>query len=200
MLVIALTGGIGSGKSTVSDLFEEKGISVIDTDIIARKLTEKDQIAYQKVVNTFGHDILTSDKKINRSVLRELIFSSESKRTQLENILHPLIWNEVRNQLSETTSPYCIVVVPLLLEKESNINEVKFDRVLVIDTDETTQIQRVKNRDNSDDSVIKNIINSQVSRDTRISAADDVIYNLDDLPHLKEEVENLHQKYLKFSV
>lgn len=200
MLVIALTGGIGSGKSTVSDLFEEKGISVIDTDIIARKLTEKDQIAYQKVVNTFGHDILTSDKKINRSVLRELIFSSESKRTQLENILHPLIWNEVRNQLSETTAPYCIVVVPLLLEKESNINEVKFDRVLVIDTDETTQIQRVKNRDNSDDSVIKNIINSQVSRDTRISAADDVIYNLDDLPHLKEEVENLHQKYLKFSV
>lgn len=202
MLVIALTGGIGSGKTTVSDIFKSKNIPIIDTDIIARELVEKDKPAYIEIINTFGKEILNKDKTINRQALGKLVFSSDKKRLLLENILHPIIWDNVKYQLSILTKsasripPYCIVVVPLLLENLTKRKAVKFDRILVIDTEEDMQIKRAQNRDNKDQSTIKNIIKSQVSRQIRNNAADDIILNTGNIESLNSEVSSLHKQYL----
>ena len=199
MLVIALTGGIGSGKSTISDIFKSKNVPVIDTDVIARKLADKGTIAYQKIINAFGIEILKPDKEIDRKFLRQLVFSSKEKRLQLEKILHPLIWDEVRSQISKIDSPYTIVVVPLLLENKNNINELTFDRIVVVDIKKELQIKRVKKRDDSDESIIENIISSQVPRETRLAAADDIIENSSNLENLQQKIEDLHQYYLDLS-
>lgn len=202
MLVIALTGGIGSGKTTVSEIFKSKNIPVIDTDIIARQIVEKGKSAYAEVIKTFGSEILNKDQTINRQQLRELIFSCSEKRTQLENILHPIIWSEVQSQLTFLTTsesaipPYCIVVVPLLIENLSRLTPVTFDRILVIDTPEELQLERAKKRDNSSESNIKSIMQTQVTRQARIDAADDIVYNLEDINSLKTQVENLHKQYI----
>ena len=199
MFVIALTGGIGSGKTTVSEIFKSKNIPIIDTDVIAKSLVEHGKPAYAEIIKVFGEKILTKDKDINRQALRQLIFSSDKKRLQLENLLHPLIWNEVNSQLSLINAPYSIIVVPLLLENLSQIKLISFDRILVIDTEEEIQIKRVKKRDNSEDTVIKDIMRSQVSRQTRLDAADDIIVNSNNLDSLNEKVEQLHQQYIKQS-
>ena len=197
MFVIALTGGIGSGKTTVSKIFKSKDIPIIDTDIISRQIVEADKPAYTKILKIFGEGILASNKEIDRSKLRQLIFSSAQKKRQLENILHPLIWNEVLTQLENiTSSPYCIVVVPLLFEKASVEKKVSFDRIAVVDVTEEMQIKRVKERDHCDESIIKNIIQSQVTRQTRLDAADDIIINTGDLKQLEQEIHKLHQQYL----
>jgi dephospho-CoA kinase len=205
MLVIALTGGIGSGKTTVSDIFKSKNIPVIDTDIIARQIVEKDKPAYIEIIKLFGKKILNKDKNIDRQILRKLVFSSTEKRLQLENILHPIIWDEVKFQLSLITSgssitpPYCIVVVPLLLENISQEKPVTFDRILAIDIPEDMQIKRTKERDNSSDSIIKNIMKNQVSRQVRIDAADDIILNTENLDSLNNQVDELHNQYIKLA-
>jgi len=201
MLVIALTGGIGSGKTTVSELFKSKNIPIIDTDIIARQIVEKNKPAYFEIINLFGEEILNNDKNINRDTLRKLIFSSDKKRLQLEKLLHPIIWDEVKSQLSiiktSANKPaYCLIVVPLLLENLTKNKPIRFDRILVIDAEEQIQIERAKNRDDSDESMIKNIMKKQVSRQARLDAADDVIKNNDNLDSLKKSVENLHNRYL----
>ena len=136
MFVIALTGGIGSGKTTVSDIFKTKDIPMIDTDIIARQIVEQGQPAYHEIIKEFGSENLNSDKTINREYLRKLIFSSKEKRVQLEKILHPRIWDEVALQIATLSSAYCIVVVPLLVENITKDKPIKFDRILVIDTTE----------------------------------------------------------------
>ena len=203
MLVIALTGGIGSGKTTVSEIFKTKNIPIIDTDIIARQIVEKGKPAYNEIIKQFGEGILNKNKNIDRQFLRELIFSSTKKRLQLENILHPIIWNEVKSQLASISSnvsvtpPYCIVVVPLLLENSSKTRPITFDRVLVIDVPEEIQLERSMKRDNSSESITKNIMKNQVSRQIRINAADDIIINTKDLDFLKNQIEELHNKYIK---
>lgn len=205
MLIIALTGGIGSGKTTVSDIFKSNGVPIIDTDVIAREIVAHGKPAYFEIIKTFGNEILSSEKNIDRKKLSEIIFSSKNKRLQLENILHPIIWNKVNRQIaslksSKTPYPYCIIVVPLLFESQADNNSVNFDRILVIDTDKELQIKRVKNRDCQDESMIKNIIDSQVSRQTRTKVADDIILNTGDLESLNNEVMNLHQKYQQLSM
>jgi len=205
MLVIALTGGIGSGKTTVSEIFKAKKITDIDTDINTRKIVEKDKTEYYEIIKQFGEEILNKNKNLNRQYLRELIFSSTTKRLQLENILHPIIWNEVESQLSSISSnvsvtpPYCIVVVPLLLENSSKTRPITFDRILVIDVPEEMQLERSKKRDNSCEPIIKNIMKNQVSRQIRIDAADDIIVNTKDLDFLKNQIEERHNKYIKLT-
>ena len=199
MLVIALTGGIGSGKTTVSDLFKSKNVPIIDTDIIARQIVEQDEPAYIEIIKIFGKEILTTDKSIDRKLLRKLIFSSEQKRLQLEKILHPIIWNEVAAQISRLVSPYCIIVVPLLVENLTKDKSVKFDRTLVIDTTEELQLQRSIKRDNTDKAMVENIMKNQVSRQTRLDAADDIIRNIDNMDSLNKEVEKLHMQYIQLS-
>ena len=204
MIVIALTGGIGSGKTTVSEIFKSKNIPIIDTDIIARQLVEKDKPAYNEIIKLFGEDILDEDKNINRRVLRKVIFSSEEKRLQLENILHPLIWNVVETELKKIESslnvpPYSIVVVPLLIENLTQNKPIIFDRILVVDIEDELQVQRTMQRDNCDESSVKDIMKNQVSRQTRIDAADDIIENTGKLDVLNENIEKLHKKYLKLS-
>jgi dephospho-CoA kinase len=205
MLVIALTGGIGSGKSTVSEIFKSKNIPIIDTDIIAKQIVEKDKPAYNEIIKLFGEEILNEDKNINRKVLRKLVFSSKEKRLQLEKSLHPLIWNEVKYQITLMTSdssispPYCIVVVPLLLENLTQDKPVDFDRILIVDIEEELQIKRAKKRDECTGSEIKDIMKNQVSRQTRINAADDIIENTEDLDSLNEKVKHLHKKYYELA-
>ena len=199
MLLIALTGGIGSGKTTVSEIFKSKDVPIIDTDVIARQIVKHGKPAYNEIVKMFGEEILNKEKNIDRQALRKLVFTSSNKRLQLENILHPIIWNEVQSQLKSITAPYCIIVVPLLLENISQIKPIKFDRILVIDVPEKIQIKRTKNRDHCGDSMIKNIMKNQVSRQVRIDAADDIILNTENLDSLNTKINKLHKQYLELS-
>lgn len=200
MFIIALTGGIGSGKTTVSDIFKSKNIPIIDTDVISHQAVALNKPAYTNIIDIFGKEILTRNKEIDRIKLRQLIFSSVEKKHQLENILHPIIWHEVLTQLKNiTSSPYCIVVVPLLFETVSTKKDVSFDRIAAVDVTEEMQVKRVTERDNCDHTIIKNIMKNQVSRQHRLDAADDIIINTGDLKQLNEEINKLHQQYLTLS-
>lgn len=199
MLVIVLTGGIGSGKTTATEIFRSKNIPIIDTDIISRELAEKNRPAYTEIIQTFGKSILDKNKNINRKALRERVFSSAEHRLQLEKILHPKIWQEVSIQINKINSlsikpPYCIVVIPLYFETSQTA--VKFDRVIVIDANETTQLERTKKRDHCTDQQVKKIISNQVSRETRLKSADDIISNNETLEIMEKKIEQLHLYYL----
>jgi len=199
MLKIGLTGGIGSGKTTVSDLFKQQNtssteaVTILDTDIIARHIVEKGKPAYTKIVSVFGNKILNEDASINRSQLRNIIFKSPDLKKQLEEITHPAIQSEVEAALSQISSKYCIIVIPLLFETNSNY---PLDRILVIDCDKTTQIKRAAIRDHVSETEIEKIIDTQVSREYRLNHADDVIYNDDNPEKLISQVENLHNNYI----
>lgn len=199
MMIIALTGGIGSGKTTVTDLFRSLDVPIIDTDIIARKIVERGKPAYQSIINYFGEEILHKDKTVNRSTLRNIIFSSKTKRQYLEKLLHPRIWEEVKKLTLLLDTDYCIVVIPLLVENKTQAKPIILDRILVIDSEEETQIQRSIQRDNCNKESIKKIIESQVSREERNNAADDIILNNSDTDALLKKVETLHKKYLELA-
>lgn len=194
MLVIGLTGGIGSGKSTVANLFAELGATIIDTDQLARDVTQPGQPALKKIAKHFGPEILLPDNSLNRSALRKIIFADDKNRRWLENLLHPLIRQEMERLISSATSPYCIAVIPLLLETKPNP---LIDRILVVDASEEQQIARAYNRDNVSRDDIAAIIKTQVSREHRIKAAHDVITNTGSLEELAHQVEKLHQLYLQ---
>lgn len=195
-LCIALTGGIGSGKTTVSDIFAELGVPVIDADVISRQLTEKDGAAFEPVVELFGNSILTDSGEIDRSSLRKLVFENPELRLQLEAIIHPLVRKQINQRINELRQGYCLVSIPLLLEtgKPQHI-----DRILVVDCPEHLQIQRASKRDQSNQTDIQKIITSQVDRQTRLNSADDVIYNDKDLEYLRQQVSSVHERYLKLS-
>jgi len=196
MLRIGLTGGIGSGKSAVASLLMTRGIPIIDTDEIAHRLTEPGQPAFDEIVRIFGQDMLDANRRIDRNKLRERVFENAGERQRLEAILHPRIREMVREKLEVLRAPYCILVVPLLIES-GFIDLV--DRVLVVDASEGMQIQRTAARSGLTEPEIRKIMAAQVSRAQRLQRADDVIDNNGDRKHLEKEVERLHQWYLSLA-
>jgi dephospho-CoA kinase len=196
MLRIGLTGGIGSGKSTVAALLAMRGVPVIDTDELARHLSEPGQPAFDEIVHTFSTEILDENHRIDRNKLRQRVFESENERQRLEAILHPRIREAVQEKLAHIEAPYCVIVVPLLIE--SGFTDLT-DRILVIDTLENVQIHRTAARSGLTEPEIRTIMSAQVSRAQRLQKADDVIDNNSDLKHLETEVERLHQWYLSLA-
>ncbi len=196
MLVIGLTGGIGSGKSTVSHLFAQLGVPIIDADLIARQITESNDQALSSIIEHFGKKIVSENGALNRAVLRDIIFNHPPERLWLEDLLHPLIREEMQQQIRQLSEPYCIAVIPLLLEVEfhSFIN-----RILVVDAPENLQIERTRHRDQIQSSQIEAILKTQAHRHDRIARAHDVIVNDGTLEDLIPQVEKLHQQYLKLS-
>lgn len=197
MLKIGLTGGIGSGKSVVSHYFEKLNVSVIDTDLIAHELVEPVQPALQQITAVFGQRILDRAGELDRNKLRQQVFGDPQKRRQLESILHPLIKTQVHRRVAGLKSPYCVIVVPLLIESAW---QDLVDRILVIDTAEDLQINRVSQRDGLSETQIRQIIQSQVDRPIRLAAADDIIVNDEDIANLELDVGKLHEKYLQLAL
>ncbi|WP_318491605.1 dephospho-CoA kinase [Photobacterium leiognathi] len=196
-LVIGLTGGIGSGKTTVANLFADTyGIDIIDADIVAREVVEPNTFGLNAIVEKCGKEILLEDGTLNRAKLRDAIFSQPELKTWLNNLLHPLIREKMQQDINQSQSPYCLLVVPLMVE---NNLQTMTNRLLVVDVDEQVQIQRTQQRDNVSVEQIKNILASQASREQRLDAADDVITNNGDNKALISQVEQLHLQYLKMS-
>ncbi|WP_318523054.1 dephospho-CoA kinase [Photobacterium leiognathi] len=196
-LVIGLTGGIGSGKTTVANLFADTyGIDIIDADIVAREVVEPNTFGLNAIVDKCGKEILFEDGTLNRAKLRDAIFSQPELKTWLNNLLHPLIREKMQQDINQSQSPYCLLVVPLMVE---NNLQTMTHRLLVVDVDEQVQIQRTQQRDNVSIEQIKNILASQASREQRLDAADDVITNNGDNKALISQVEQLHLQYLKMS-
>ena len=193
---IGLTGGIGSGKSTVTGLFEKLGVKIIDADVITHELQAVDQPAYNEIVKLFGPEVIDVNREINRGYLRELVFTDKELKSKLENIVHPLVRTEISRRISGNAHPYCIISIPLLYESGSAY---EFDRILVVDLPEDLQISRTCNRDGVSKDAIKKIISSQVNREKRLEMADDIICNDKDINALTLEVKKLHKKYLQLS-
>lgn len=196
-LVIGLTGGIGSGKTTVANLFASYKVKIIDADIVARQIVAPHSQALKQIVDCFGSHLLQADQSLNRSQLRQLVFSDPAAKKKLEAITHPLIFKQILQQLATSDSIYTILVVPLLIESKKYQQIV--DRVLVVDAPPKLQISRVKKRDNSSEQQVKNIINSQIQRQQRLKQADDIILNAADVAHLTTEVAKLHHFYLQIA-
>ena len=198
--VVGLTGGIGSGKSTIAELFAELGVPIIDADLVARQVVEKGSPLLAEIAAHFGPEILLEDGALNRAALREKVFNHESEKQWLNQLLHPAIRHEMLRQLAAQQAPYCIFMVPLLIE--NNLTAL-CQRVLVVDVSEQTQMTRASQRDNNQLALIKNIMQSQVSRSERLQHADDVINNDADLseslPQLKQKVLDLHHLYLQLA-
>jgi len=193
-LMVGLTGGIGSGKSTVAQLFAELGIAVIDADRIAREVVQPGSAALQAIVDRFGNTLLQTDGTLDRQQLKTLIFNDAKQRQWLEQLLHPLIRQQMQTAVEQRTSPYYILVIPLLVEAADPHPLV--NRVLVVDAPQALQIERIQQRDQLTPQQINSILQSQVSREARLAAADDVIVNDQGLDELKQHVQHLHNIYL----
>ena len=201
-LVIALTGGIGSGKSTVANVLAEFGAAVIDTDAIAHRLTAAGQSGARAIGEQFGTQYLAADGALDRSRMRELVFSDPHARKKLEILLHPMIRAEVEIEMNAVVdaaanrapAPYIVIVVPLLVETGAYRNLAR--RVLVVDCDECQQVARVVERSGLTAEAVQAIMANQVSRTERLRRADDVVHNDGDLATLRSMVKALHRKYL----
>lgn len=191
---VGLTGGIGSGKTTVAELFAELGAGVVDTDEIARALTGPGQAAVSEISRRFGPQYVTADGALDRARMRKLAFEDMRAKKDLESILHPLIRREAQRRVANSTAPYVVLVVPLLFESGAYQKLVR--RVLVVDSDQETRIERVRQRNNLPREEILAIMSSQVGQAERLRRADDVIRNDRDLAALEVQVAALHRKYL----
>ena len=196
MLRIGLTGGIGSGKSTVAAFFAEHAVPVIDADVIAHQLTLPGNIAFVQLIQAFGTDILAPDKSLDRKRLAARVFNDPAQRARLEAILHPLIRAEMQSALRKLKAPYCLMVIPLLIETQQ---QDLVDRILVVDVDENTQLQRTQARDGRSADEIRAILAAQIDRSQRLKQADDYITNNGDRGALKTQVDALHRKYLSLA-
>tara|TARA_B100000497_G_scaffold56356_1_gene64386 strand:+ start:96 stop:689 length:594 start_codon:yes stop_codon:yes gene_type:complete len=193
-MIIGLTGGIGSGKSAAANYFAELGISVLDADHEAKKALDKNTKGYYEFLSKFGGQCLDDNKEINRLKLRDLIFNNPSKKLDLERIVHPIVRSSISTFISKASSPYTIIMVPLIFETQSQKN---YDRIITVDCDIELQISRATIRDTQNEEQIVNIINKQATREERISISDDVILNNKSLADLKGQVLDLHLKYLE---
>lgn len=193
-LIIGLTGGIGSGKSTVGALFGELGVPVLDTDQVARELVRPGRPALQRIVEEFGPALVDPSGHLDRSALRRLVFADPARRRALEAILHPLIQARVEEWVSGVEASYCVLLVPLLLE--SGWTD-RVDRIVVVDTPEALQVRRTIERDGLTAGDVEAIMRAQVSREQRLGRAHDVITNDRDMSNLRDQVERLHRAYLE---
>lgn len=193
MLLIGLTGGIGSGKSTVAELFTRLGAGTVDTDLLARELTAPGTPTLASIAAQFGADILSPEGSLDRARLRERVFANPTERARLEALLHPPIRGLMLERAAQLRAPYVILVIPLLFEtgQQSLIH-----RVLVVDCPEATQVERVRQRSGLSDSEISGIMQTQAPRAERLARADDIIDNQGDPEALQPQVERLHQRYL----
>ena len=192
MLVVGLTGGIGCGKSLVSDLFHQKfDIPIIDADVIARDVS-KTPYVNQLLYKSFGKNYFDKNQVLLRNKLREAVFTDSILREKLEEIIHPLVYDEIKRRLGLIKGDYCIVVIPLLFEtKKTDF----IDRILVVDCTAEEQIQRVILRDQCDESHVKAIISTQIPREKRLDLADDVIENSGSIESVHKIIAILHEKY-----
>lgn len=195
--IVGLTGGIGSGKSTIADYFTELNVPMIDADIIARQVVEKGSPLLAQIHARFGDHVLTEEGELNRAKLRQIVFADENEKNWLNSLLHPTIRAEMLRQLEDCKEDYVLWVVPLLIE--NGLTEF-CDRVLVVDVSPEIQLERATARDKSREETIKNIIKAQVSREERLKHADDVINNspplAENTENLRQQVAKLHQRYL----
>lgn len=197
MLKVGMTGGIASGKTQAANLFAKFGCDIIDTDVIARELVDIDMPAWKAIVARFGQTILQSDNNLDRTQLKLIVFNNSLEKKWLEKLLHPMIRAAVSEAIAHRVkSLYCIIVIPLLVETLPNAN---IDRILVIDVDEKIQLQRLLQRDNLSVSMAKSIIYSQISRQKRLTAADDIIENNASLFELEYAVQKMHSFYLSLA-
>jgi len=195
-LCVGLTGGIGCGKSTVADMFAKSGASIIDTDVIAHRLTQAEGEAIPAIRSEFGNEYIKDDGALDRDKIRGLIFSDIAAKKRLEKILHPLILEQAKVQLQHfRASPYIIIVVPLLPASPAFRNLVQ--RILVVDCTEANQVARVAKRSTMNEAEVRTIIAQQTPRAERLRLADDLIRNDADLASLATQVAALHERYLK---
>lgn len=192
---VGVTGGIGSGKSTVANYFASLGIYTVDADNVARTVVEPNAPALTAIVERFGNGILI-DGQLDRRQLRTIIFNSTDERKWLENLLHPLIRAKIINLLGQATSPYAILVAPLMLETGQ---QTLVDRVLVVDVPESIQVERTIARDQISKEQTRQIMDSQISREQRLAKAHDVVDNSGSLAELHQNLEPLHQRYLRLA-
>lgn len=190
---VALTGGIASGKSAVTDRFAAHGIEIIDADLISRELVEPGAPALQEIVSTFGAEVINADGSLNRRALRERVFGDVSARRALESILHPRVRDCVRQRAQSVGSAYGLIVIPLLLESG---DYAWVNRVLVVDVTPATQVQRLIERDGIDRTLAESMLAAQAGRAERLAIADDVIDNSTSLADLDAKVARLHHTYL----
>ena len=197
MFSVGLTGGIAAGKTTLSNLFVELGVPVIDTDVISRKLLEPGELGYEQVCNHFGNRIMGRHNEIDRAKLREIVFSNPDKKNWLETMLHPLIYRRSHDAILEyAQSDYVLVVVPLLFETNF---QTLVDRILVIDCPPELQLERLIQRDHIDEALALKMLAQQMSNSARLARAHDIVDNSKNATNLKTQVEALHQRYLQLS-
>lgn len=193
---VGLTGGVASGKTTVSDRFAELGIDVIDADLIARALLEQDSGCYNDVVGLFGQQVLLDNNEINRRWLRDRIFSDAEAKRALESIIHPAVRLAIVKATKNCTSDYCIVSIPLLIEANM---QTLVDRILVVDLPPEQQLDRLMRRDKINLKQAQAMLAGQSSRSQRMSFADDIIDNVHPISALDEQIRTLHENYLRMS-
>jgi dephospho-CoA kinase len=191
--IVGITGGIGSGKSAATHRFEEHGITVVDADVVARIIVEPGTPALAAIAAHFGSDILCDDGSLDRTALRRLVFADESERRWLEQLTHPLIGQEIVEQISASDSPYTVLSSPLLLDTNQQLLA---DCIVVVDAPEALQLQRTAARDSNDEAQVKRIMAAQMGRDERLQRADIIIDNSGSLEDLNQQVDELHKEFL----
>ncbi|OGT07671.1 MAG: dephospho-CoA kinase [Gammaproteobacteria bacterium GWE2_37_16] len=194
-LIIGLTGGIASGKSTVAKYFADLGVPIIDADVIAKSLTIPSTKAYRAILIHFGKEVCQNDGSLNRPQLRKIIFTKPTERLWLENLLHPLIYKEMRKEIKLCQAPYCILVMPLLVETKDHRFRKMINRALLVDTTKKKQMQRLRQRDHITIAKAKSILKAQCTRKERLALADDIIHNDKTPINLKKQISTLHKKY-----